>query len=542
MPSSPELERGRRAFRERDWSAAYQALAGADRIAPLPVEDLECLAVAAYLTGRDDEHAAVLERAHVAHRDRGDDTAAARCAFWIALMQLFRGETARAGGWLARAQRLLGERECAEQGYVLLPVVERQLRQGDAESAIATASRAATLGERFNDRDLVAVARHLQGRGLLQLGRLETGLALLDEVMVAVTTRELSPVMTGLVYCSVIEACQRAWALDRAAEWTSALNQWCDAQPGLVAFTAACLVRRAEIMQMRGAWPEALREAQRACERVAHLPGRRPPPAALYQQAEVHRLRGQYREAEAAYRDAGAGGWDPQPGLALLRLAQGRTERAAQSIARALAAAVGPLERSRLLPAQVEIALAAGDRDRARKSVDELEDVAASFAAPALRAMALQARGQVQLADGDAASAVGSLRQAWQIWKELDATWLVARTRALIGHACRALGDADGAALEFRAAREAFEQLGAAPDIERLDATSRGTAGHAYPLSARELEVIRLVAAGKTNRTIAGQLAISEKTVARHLSNIFAKLGLSTRAAAAAWAWQHDLT
>jgi DNA-binding CsgD family transcriptional regulator len=532
MPSSPELERGRRAFRERDWSAAYEALAGADRTAPLPVEDLERLAVAAYLTGRDDEHAAVLERAHLAHRDRGDDTAAARCAFWIALMQLFRGETARAGGWLARAQRLLGERECAEQGYVLLPMVERQLRQGEAESAIATASRAATVGERFGDRDLVASARHLQGRGLLQLGQLDKGLALLDEVMVAVTTGELSPVMTGLVYCSVIEACQRAWAVDRAAEWTSALNEWCDAQRGLVAFTAACLVRRAEIMQMRGAWPE----------RVAHLPDRRPPPAALYQRAEVHRLRGEYREAEAAYRDAGAGGRDPQPGLALLRLAQGRTELAAQSIARALATAVDPLECSRLLPAQVEIALAADDRDRARKSVKELEDIAAGFAAPALRAMASQARGQVQLADGDAASAVGSLRQAWQLWKELDAFWLAARTRALIGQACRVLGDDDGAAVEFRAAREAFEQLGAAPELERLDASGRRTAGHAYPLSARELEVIRLVAAGKTNRTIAGQLAISEKTVARHLSNIFTKLGLSTRAAAAAWAWQYDLT
>ena len=542
MASSPDLESALLAFRERNWGVAHQAFARADQDASLPVEDLENMAAAAYLVGRDDEHEALLERAHAAHRERGNDVAAARCAFWIALMQLFRGEAGHAAGWLARAQRMLGDRDCAEQGYLLLPAAERQLHQDQAEGAIATATRAAAVGERFGDRDLVAMARHLSGRALLHQGRIERGLTLLDEVMVAVTAGELSPIVTGLLYCSVIDACQRSWALDRSGEWTSALAQWCDAQPGLVAFTSACLVRRSEILQLRGAWPEALLEAQRACERVAHLAGRRPPAAALYQQAEVHRLRGNFDAAEAIYADASAGGWDPQPGLALMRLAQGRSDRAVQAISRALAAAAGPMERSRLLPAQVEILLAMGEVAGALQAVKELEEIASAFGASALHALADHLRGQVELAEGRATAAVGSLRRAWQAWEELGACWLAARARALIGQACSALGDHDGAALELRAARETFERLGAAPDIERLDALSRGTnTGGEHPLSARELEVIRLVASGKTNRAIASQLHISDRTVARHVSNIFTKLGVSTRAAAAAWAWQNGV-
>jgi len=530
-------------MRDRNWALAHQAFAEADRVAQLPVEDLERMASVAYLVGEDDQHGALLERAHAAHRERGNDVAAARCAFWIALMQLFRGEAGHAAGWLARAQRLLGERDCVEQGYLMLPAAERQLRQDQARAAITTATRAAAIGDRFGDRDLVALAQHLHGRALLHQGRMERGLTQLDEVMVAVTTGELSPIVTGLLYCSVIDACQRAWALDRSGEWTSALAQWCDAQPGLVAFTSACLVRRSEILQLRGAWPEALREAQRACERVAHLAERRPPAAALYQQAEVHRLRGNFDEAEAIYGNASAGGWDPQPGLALMRLAQGRTDAAVQAITRALAAAAGPAERSRLLPAQVEILLAAGDIPASRQAVKELEEIASAFGAPALDTLATHLRGQVQLAEGRAITAVASLRRAWQAWDALGACWLAARARTLIGQACTALGDHDGAALEFRAAREMFERLGAAPDIERLDALTREQdTGAGHPLSARELEVIRLLASGKTNRAIASQLAISDRTVARHVSNIFTKLGISTRAAAAAWAWQHGLT
>lgn len=545
MSPAPDLERGRRAFAERAWGDAYDALLRADRNTPLPVEDVERLAVAAYLTGRDAEHAAIMERAHVTHRGRGHTAAAARCAFWIGLMQLFRGETGHASGWLSRAARLLGAHDCVEQGYLLLPVAERELRQGDPDATIATATRALAIGERFADRDLIASARHMHGRALMHQGEVEHGLRLLDEVMVAVTTGDLSPVMTGLLYCSVIEACQRMYALDRAGEWTSALHRWCEDQRGLVAFSAACLAQRSEIMQLRGEWPEALREAHRACARVASVPDRRPPAAALYQQAEVHRLRGRFDEAERAYGDASASGRDPQPGLALLRLAQGRTGQAAQAIRRAVAAVSQPLDRSRLLPAQVEIMLAVGDIESAQQAVEDLERIASGFDRPVLRAMAAEARGRLRLASGDHASAVGPLREAWQRWTEAEAPWLAARTRVQIGHACRALGDAEGATLEFRAAREVFERLGAAPDLAELDALSGagGAAGAsvAHPLSRRELEVLRLVAVGGTNRAIAGELGISEKTVARHLSNIFAKLAVPTRAAAAAWAWRHGL-
>jgi DNA-binding CsgD family transcriptional regulator len=309
-----------------------------------------------------------------------------------------------------------------------------------------------------------------------------------------------------------------------------------------VAFTAACLVRRAEIMQLHGEWPGAIAEARRACERVTHVPGRTPPAAAFYQQAEVHRLRGEFGRAEASYREASRGGWDPQPGLSLLRLAQGHVETAAAAMRRALGASTEPLARARLLPAHVEIMLAADDVESARSAVAELEEIATKFEASALAAMARQGRGAVHLAEGDAEAALVSLRRAARIWHDLKAPYHAARTRVLVGLACRVLGDDDGCALELEAARAAFAELGAAPDVQRIDRlTRRASSGGAHGLSPRELEVIRLVAAGKTNRAIATDLAISEKTVARHVGNIFTKLGLSTRAAATAYAYEHDL-
>jgi ATP/maltotriose-dependent transcriptional regulator MalT len=542
MRTSLEIERGRAAHERRAWPEVFEALAAADAIQPLAADDLERLAMAAYLTGRDEDHSRTLERAYQARRAAGDDAGAARCAFWIGFLLLFRGEMGRATGWLGRAERLVGDRACVERGYLLLPAAGQQFHQGSYDAAIAVASEAATIGERFGDADLIGAARHLEGCAYVARGDVPRGLAVLDEVMVAVTSGELSPIMAGLVYCSVIESCQQAWALDRAGEWTAALARWCDAQQGLVAFTTTCLVRRAEILQFHGEWRDAIREARRACERVARLPDRRPPAAAFYQQAEVHRLRGEFAKAEEAYRDASRGGSDPQPGLSLLRLAQGRTDAAAGAIRRAVAATTGPLTRARLLPAQVEILVAAGDVENARAAAAELETIARHFGASALHAMAAEARGQVQLADGDAAAALTSLRRAWRAWQDIDAPYLAARARVLIGLTCRVLGDDDGCALEFDAARAVFERLGAAPALDRLERLrGRSPAASLHGLSARELQVIRLVAAGKTNRTVATELSISEKTVARHVSNIFTKLGLSTRAAATAYAYEHGL-
>ena len=542
-----DLERGRECCRRRAWVGAYESLALADHAVPLGPEDLELLAMSAYLIGRDDDYLTALDRAHHAHLNAGEGVRAVRCAFWLGLRLLFRGETGRATGWLARAQRLLERdgHDCVEQGYLLLPVVQQQLDAGDCAAAYATAASAAGMGERFGEVDLTACARHLQGLVLMQQGQVEPGLALLDEAMIAVTAGELSPLVTGLIYCSVIEGCQQVYALNRAREWTSALAQWCETQPDMVAFSGVCRVHRAEIMQLRGAWPEALEEARRACERCNQAGNAQAAAAAFYQQAEVHRLRGEFAAAEEAYRSASQSGWEPQPGLALLRLSQGRTDVAAAAIRRVVSATVATtqrLQRTRLLPAFVEIMLAAGDIEQARRACRELQEIAQSFHTAVLDAMAAQARGELELAEGDAQAALDSLRRAWTVWQQIEAPYLAARVRVLVGRACRALGDDEGCALEIEAARAVFEQLGAAPDLARIDALMRGgPPAHPHGLTPRELQVLRLVATGKPNKAIANELFLSKKTIDRHVSNIFDKLDVASRSAATAYAYEHKL-
>jgi DNA-binding CsgD family transcriptional regulator len=539
-----ELERGRKCYARRAWAEAYRALSLADQAAPLAAADLELLAMSAYLIGRDDDYLNALDRAHHAHLDAGENLRAVRCAFWLGLRLLFRGETGRATGWLSRAQRLLERegRDCVEQGYLLLPVAQQHLMGGDCAAAYAVATGAVEIGDRFGEADLVACARHLQGRIVVQQGQVEAGLALLDEVMLAVSAGRLSPLVTGLIYCSVIEGCQEVYALGRAREWTAALAQWCEEQPEMVAFTGTCLVHRAEIMQLRGAWPDAIEQAQRARERCIQAANRRAAAAALYQQGEVHRLRGEFPAAEAAYRSASQGGWEPQPGLALLRMAQGRTDAAAAAIRRVASATSDRLQRTRLLPAYIEIMLAAGDVAEARAACRELEAIASSFDTGVLGAIAAQARGAVELAEGNAQAALGSLRRAWQVWEQVEAPHLAAQVRVLIGLACRALGDEDGSRLELDAARAVFEALGAAPDLARIDSPAASVpSGRSHGLTRRELQVLRLVAAGKTNKAIAAELFLSEKTIDRHVSNILTKLDVPSRAAATARAYEHKL-
>jgi DNA-binding NarL/FixJ family response regulator len=301
------------------------------------------------------------------------------------------------------------------------------------------------------------------------------------------------------------------------------------------------LVFRAEIMQLHGAWSDAVEEAQRACDWLSRPPG----PAtgsAFYQRAELHRLRGEFAKGEQAYRQASQFGHTPQPGLALLRLAQGQLEAAAAAIRRAVEEAQDRLSRAKLLPPHVEIMLAVGDVAAARAAGDELTVVAADLEAPLLRAAAAQATGAVLLTEGDARAAVEALRRAWTAWQELEAPFDAARVRVLIGLAYRALGDRDTAAMELDAARWVFRQLGATPDVIRVEALLREAAPPAVGgLTAREVEVLRFVAAGKTNRAIAADLFLSERTVDRHVSNIFIKLGVSSRAAATAYAVEYAL-
>jgi DNA-binding CsgD family transcriptional regulator len=544
VDAAAEIERGRELYADRAWTDAFAALAGADRKAAMPADDLELLATAAYMIGREDEYFSALGRAHQAHLNAGAALPAARCALWLAMNLAQRGEMGRAGGWLGRARRLVERerRECVEQGYLLIPRMFEHEAMGDLSAAIATAAEAAAIAERFGDADLVALAVHSQGHLLVIAGQVKKGLALLDESMVAVTTGELSPIVSGIVYCGVIIGCQAAFDLRRAQEWTAALAAWCREQPDMVAFTGRCLVHRTEILGLRGAWMEALEEARRAVQRCLDAQNRRAAGQAAYLQGDLHRLQGSFAAAEQAYREASGHGREPQPGLALLRLAQGNSDAASAAIQRALGETRDRPGRAALLPAVVEIALAAGDVGAARSACVELEELAADYEAGMLDAALLFAKGALDLAEGDPESALVLLRRASQAWQELDAPYECARARVLIAQACLELGDADAATMEREAARDAFDRLGAAPDIAAIDAQA-GRAGSREPhgLTPRELEVLRLVAAGQTNKSIAAELVLSERTVERHVSNIFAKLAVSSRAAATAFAFEHKL-
>lgn len=544
MTTADNLNRGRDAFLRRGWTDAYMLLAAADSDEPLPPEDLERLATAAYLIGKDAESAEIWTRAHQEFLGRGAVARAARCAFWLAFGLMHQGERARAGGWITRARELLdnARQDCVEQGYLLLPIALQRLFAGDAAGAYGMFCQAAEIGDRFGDRDLIALARHSRGRVLIRMGELRDGVGLLDEAMITIDAGEVSPLVVGDVYCSVIEGCLEVFDLRRAQEWTAALTRWCEAQPDLVPYRGQCLVRRAEILQLRGAWPEAIEAARQACERLLQPSPQPASGAAFYQCGELHRLRGEFSQADEAYRQANRYGRTPQPGLALLRMAQGQSETATAAIRLVVDEAHGTERRSRLLPAYVEIMLAAGDIQAARMAADELASLAGDLDAPLLTAVAAQARGAVRLAEGDARAALPILRQAWTGWQEVDAPYDAARLRVLIGLASRDLGDVEAAEMEFDAARWIFQQLGARPDLTRVEALSRALKpAPAGGLSAREMQVLRLVARGKTNREIASALFISERTVERHLSNIFNKLDLPSRAAATAYAYEHQL-
>ena len=538
------VERGRESFGRQAWGAAWSQLSAADHEVPLELDDLERLAVAAFLVGRDEECVDVWARAHHLCIRLGDVARTARCAFWSAFVLLNKGQLARGGGWIHRAQRLLDERDldCVEQGYLRYAASLRLVFEGDPAGARMGFADAAGVGDRFHDPELGALARVGLGRCLIYLGEIAEGMALLDDAMVAVTAREVSPPAVGDVYCTVIEGCQQVFDVRRAQEWAAALSRWCETQPELVLYRGQCLVHRAELMLLHGAWSDAKIEVQRACDRLARPIGQPVLGAAYYVRAELHRFRGEIAEAEEAYRQAHRWGRQPEPGLAQLRLAQGRVDEAVIAMRRVLADAEDAVTRSKLLAPYVEIVLASGDVAAARAAVDELSTLASSWNTPLLHALSLHATGAVLLAEGDTRAALTALRRAVADWCELEAPYEAARARVLLGLACRSSGDEGSAQMELDAARSVFRDLVAGHDLALVEALSPRAAHRAAGgLTAREVEVLTLVATGKTNRAIATELSISEKTVAAHVSNIFTKLGLSSRSAATAYAYTHDL-
>jgi DNA-binding CsgD family transcriptional regulator len=541
MTDLATLLRGRKNFEQRAWGESYRLLQAADRDAPLEPEDVERLAIAAYLIGHGDESEAFTARAHQAFLDRGDREGAARAAFWLGFALLGRGAMAPASGWLARAERLLeeGQLDCVVRGYLLIPTAILRIVQGDPSAAHAVFSEAAEIARRFGDRDLASLACHGRGRALIRLGSIPEGVALLDEAMASVIAGDVTSLVAGDVYCSVLEACQETFDLRRAYEWTTSLARWCATEPDLVRYRGECLLYRAEVLQLRGNWSDAARDAQDACELLATRPA---VGAAFYRLGEIHRLRGEFSKAEEAYTRAHERGRKPQPGLSLLRLTQGHVDAAAAAIRGALLDTQARAARARMLAAAVEILLAADDPASAREASAELSEIATSFGALLLSGASAHATGAVLLADGDIGAAATLLRQACEIWRDLEMPYEEAQTCVLLAAVCERRGDQDGRRLELDAARRLFKQLNAEPCLARIaEQSKRATRQSVGSLSEREMQVLRLLAAGKTNRAIADELYISDKTVARHVSNIFDKLGVSSRTGATAWAFQHNL-
>ena len=542
------LEAARTAFTQQAWRDACRAFQAAAAELPLEPDDYEHLAVAAYLTGEDRQCVQAWEAAHRAALHVGDDAGAARAAVLLALCLMLRGDMAQAGGWLGRAEGLVEHAsvECAASGYVLIPKVLGAL-EVDPALAADLAMQAAAIAKRCGDDDLLALAVLGHGQALIGLGETRTGIARLDDVMVSVAGRDVGPVVTGIVYCAVIIECLKLYDWARASEWTAALNDWCEGQPDLVPYRGQCLIHRSQLHQAAGRWSDALASAEAACR---HL-GDPPHPAlglAHYQAGEINRLLGALDRAEEAYRAASRHGLDPVPGLALLELARDDAEAAARTIRRALRETPSPQARPPLLAAAIAILRAAGDLEGARQASEELAATAGASDSAVLAAMASFARGTVLVAEGDPVAALPELRIAARHWHALAMPYEAARTAVAVGLACAAVGDLASAALELDNARAVFATLGARPDLDRLAGfgdllSESGLRGHDTrpTLSAREAEVLAQLAAGKTNREIAEILTISQHTVGRHVENIFSKLGVTTRAAATAYAYENGL-
>ncbi|WP_308298868.1 LuxR C-terminal-related transcriptional regulator [Streptomyces sp. GESEQ-35] len=540
------VQQARDAVAREAWAEAYRLLSGAS--ARLTPDDFAAYADAAWWTGRIEESITARMKAYAGYVAAGAERRAGYCAWMLFYEHQLAGRTAVAAGWLRRARRhLKAEPECVEQCYLAWMEAEEAAARGAFDEALAVARRMAEIARRCGSPDLHAMSVQTQAGVLLDQGRVAEGLDLLDDAMCSVMAGELSSFFTGWIYCLGLQRCMASVDLARAAEWTDAAMKWCAAMPAENNFRGLCRVHRVEVLELRGRWPQALDQAVRTCAEL--LPNeRRTAGEAFYVAGDIQRRRGDLAAAETAYERAHELGRDPQPGLALLRLAQGRAEASATALRLALAGdGQDRLGRCRLLAAQVEISLALGRSDEARTTAAELDALARDWQrrreshTTLLHAVAASAGGAVAYADHDLDRALPLLHRALSLWLALDVPYEEAQVRMTLAAADRTAGDDEGARMELRAARATFERLGAVPDARRA-AALLGSAGEQRRLTEREVQVLRLVAAGATNRAVAAELTISEHTVARHLNNIFAKLDVNSRAAATAYAYQRGLT
>ena len=490
------------------------------------------MAEAAWWLGRMTEAIEMYSSVYRHYLDADDLAGASRTAVQLSIHTRLVGEAAQSAGWSSRAMRHLDAvPESSDHGYPLFLKIAAHMGQGEIELALADARRMQSLGQRFADPTLQALGVYYEGRVLVKQAKVKQGLSLLDEAMVAALSDQLGQLWTGAIYCGLMDVCNELRDPRRAFEWTEATRRWTDPLPLASVFPGICRVHRAQVMQTRGDWAEAEAEALGASVDLVGIDVFAVADA-FYEVGEVRRMRGDFKGAEEAYLKAHDHGRDPQPGLALMSLAQGRIAPAAASISAALAAKQSlRLDAAPLLSAQVAIALAADDVALAERSAAELEDIARDFDSAGIRADAYRCTGSVRSAQGRHMEALSSLRSAANIWQELNAPYEVARCRTLLAECYRELGDADAADREQAAARQQFERLGVVIDRP------------AYPngLTAREVQVVGLIAAGMSNREIAESLVLSQKTVARHLSNIFVKVGATNRSALTAFAYDSGL-
>jgi class 3 adenylate cyclase len=465
--ASEALDTGREALRRHAWREGYQLLESADAAAPLSPEDLEGLAAAAWWTGRLDACIEVRERAFVAYMAAAEPRRAALVAMALAKDHYAKRSFSIGTAWVTRAERLLAEEPaCVERGHLerLLGLIAFE-GQGDFDAGLEHGRRALEIGTQFGDRELQAVALQDQGRVLVAKGHVGEGMAMIDEATAAAVSGELSPYTTGVIYCNTITACKELADYRRAGDWTEAANRWCERQ-AIAGFPGMCRVYRASIMLVQGLWREAELEARLACDELMEF-NLSYAAEAFYELGEIRLRRGDLAAAHEAFRQAHELGRDPQPGLALLRLAEGKTDGARACIDQTLDEESRPLHRARLLPAQVEISLAAGDITKAVAAAEELQGISKTYGSEALEAAAYLARTRIATAEEEAQLAVRCARHALRLWQAVGAPFELAQTRTLLGSAYVAEGNPDAAVLELQAAASGFERLGAGPDARR---------------------------------------------------------------------------